>query len=249
MLKVADLFAHYGGIVAVRKLELDVQEGQAVALIGANGAGKSTTLKAICGLHREVRGSVVFRGAEICGLRTYKIARRGLVLVPEGRQILGSLTVLDNLVLGRLALGNRGPGATGDLDRVFALFPVLHSRRAQLGGSLSGGEQQMLAIGRALMAKPDLLVLDEPSLGLAPVIVGQMFDALQILQRGGLTILLVEQNATRALAFSNYAYILERGRVIDQGPSRDLAGKEDIIKHYLGETVMPASSHHGGSVS
>src|SRR5262249_27320213 len=159
---------------AVRRVDLEVRAGQAVALIGANGAGKSTTLRSLAGLHREAGGSVMFDGQEILGWRAPRVARRGLVLVPEGRQILGTMSVMENLALGRLALGNRGDSGTRELDQAFSLFPILHKRRTQLGGSLSGGEQQMLALARALMSRPKVLLLDEPSLGLAPQVVSQV---------------------------------------------------------------------------
>ncbi|MBL8671844.1 MAG: ABC transporter ATP-binding protein [Alphaproteobacteria bacterium] len=233
MLAVADLKASYSGIQALRGVSLDVAEGEIVGLIGPNGAGKSTLLNCISGIVRPAGGSITLDGAEIAAVPPWTVARRGLLQVPEGRQVLPELTVLENLLLGATALAGRK--ATYALDRVCELFPVLAERRAQRAGSLSGGQQQMLAIGRALMGGPRLLLLDEPSLGLAPLIVRQVFDALKALNAGGLTILLVEQNARQALDATNRAYVIEQGRVVHAGPSANLAQDPDIIAHYLGQ--------------
>jgi branched-chain amino acid transport system ATP-binding protein len=234
MLEVRDLTAAYGGIVAVRGASLSVAPGQCVALIGSNGAGKTTLLHTLCGLMRPSAGSMLFRGASIAGEPAYRVARKGMLLVPEGRQILGPLSVRENLELGRLALGSRPGGPYASLDAVLGLFPRLAERMEQVAGSLSGGEQQMLAIARALMGSPDLLLLDEPSLGLAPIVVSAVFDTLKRLNASGLTILLVEQNARRALDIAGYAYVMERGRIVDEGKSARLRSDPNIQSHYLG---------------
>ena len=244
MLEIRDLVVSYGSIAAVRKVDLCVRSGSVVALIGPNGAGKSTLINAVSGLLRPTAGHIVFAGHSIVGKRAYEIAREGLIQVPEGRQILGPLSVEENLLLGRLARGVRD-GASDDLDRVFTLFPILAERRHQEGGSLSGGQQQMLAIGRALMGEPRFLMLDEPSLGLSPLLVHQVFDALENLRASGLTILLVEQNARRALAVSEYAYVLEQGRIARHGKSSDLACDPDIAAHYLPDADLKTDSNRG----
>jgi branched-chain amino acid transport system ATP-binding protein len=234
MLTVRDLSAFYGGIVAVRGASLTVAAGKCVALIGSNGAGKTTLLNAICGALRPAAGNILFGETNITGEPAYRVARRGILLVPEGRQILGPLTVRENLELGRLALGSRRRGRRASLDAVFDLFPRLAERVEQVAGSLSGGEQQMLAIGRARMGEPELLLLDEPSLGLAPIVVAAVFEALKRLNSSGLTILLVEQNARRALEIADYAYVMERGRIVDEGESARLRTDPSIQSHYLG---------------
>jgi branched-chain amino acid transport system ATP-binding protein len=216
-------------------VSIDVAEGSIVALIGPNGAGKTTLLNAICGSVRPGTGRIRFAGQDITGIPAHRVARLGLLHVPEGRQILGPLSVRENLELGRLALGRRSDAGADQLRRVFAMFPILETRQAQAGGSLSGGEQQMLAIGRALMGRPRLLLLDEPSLGLSPLITGQVFAALRQLNAEGLTILLVEQNARRALAITQHAYVLEQGRIVQSGRSADLADDPGVIAHYLGQ--------------
>jgi len=234
VLKVAGISVDYGGVRALANVSVELAEGSIIALIGPNGAGKTTLLNAICGTLKPSEGTVLFRGKDITGIAAYRIARMGLLHVPEGRHILGPLSVGENLELGRLALGDRAAGGGNDLERVYGLFPVLERRREQEGGSLSGGEQQMLAIGRALMGRPRLLLLDEPSLGLSPLMSDQVFAALQQLNREGLTILLVEQNARRALQITQHAYVLEQGRIVRSGPSGDLAKDPAIIEHYLG---------------
>jgi branched-chain amino acid transport system ATP-binding protein len=238
MLEVRNLTSSYGGIVAVRGASLRVAAGQCVALIGSNGAGKTTLLHTVCGLMRPASGEITFRDADITGQPAYRVARKGILLVPEGRQILGPLSVRENLELGRLALGARPGGPNANLEAVLELFPRLAERLEQLAGSLSGGEQQMLAIGRALMGAPDLLLLDEPSLGLAPIVVATVFETLQRLNEAGLTILLVEQNARRALAIADYAYVMERGRIVDEGPSERLRSDPNIQSHYLGVAAV-----------
>ncbi len=232
MLTVKNLAVAYDGIDALRGIDLTVAAGELVALIGPNGAGKSTLLNALSGVVRPRSGSISFAGRSLSRTAPHRISRLGLLQVPEGRQILADLTVDENLLLGQLALGARKQ--RHDLASVRALFPILAERRRQLAGSLSGGQQQMLAIGRALMGAPDMLLLDEPSLGLAPMICTQVFDALRRLNADGLTILLVEQNATRALASTTRAYVLEQGRIVHTGASADLAADGRIIAHYLG---------------
>lgn len=241
MLAVRDLVVSYNGIRAVRNVSLSVPEGAMVALIGPNGAGKSSLLNAICGVLPPEAGTVTFAGVPVTGEPAYRVARRGMLQVPEGRRILGPLSVEDNLRLGALAARRRGSDVEGDLARVLALFPKLAERRRQSGGSLSGGEQQMLAIGRALMGRPRMLLLDEPSLGLAPIVVKQVFAALSALSRDGMTMLLVEQNAKAALAATSYAYVLEQGRIAQEGASAALACDPAIVAHYLGQAAAVPS--------
>jgi branched-chain amino acid transport system ATP-binding protein len=235
MLDVNHISAGYGAVAVLHDLSFTVGKGHAVAILGANGAGKTTLLKTICGLIRASAGAIEFDGTSVTRLATYEIARRGAVMVPEGRQILGPLTVAENLRLGHRAAARRGGVLREDIDQVFALFPILAERRNQVAGQLSGGQQQMLAIGRALMGRPRLLLLDEPSLGLGPAIVAQVFETLQRVHQGGLTMLLVEQNAKRALDATDYAYVMERGRIVHQGPSRQLQSDPVVIEHYLGQ--------------
>ena len=232
MLKITNLSASYSGISALHGVSLDVDTGEMIALIGANGAGKSTLLNCISGIVPAAAGSAAFKGAELRGKRPAAIARLGLLQVPEGRQILGDLSVQENLQLGELALGGRS--ATWSYDKVVDLFPVLGKRQEQRAGSLSGGEQQMLAIGRALMGAPEMLLLDEPSLGLAPIIVDQVFAVLKQLNEAGLTILLVEQNARRALGVASRACILERGKVVREGSAAEIAADPQVVSYYLG---------------
>ena len=233
MLDVGHVVAGYGGIEAVRGLSLRVPEGGMVALIGPNGAGKSTLLNTISGVVRPRSGHVRLAGTDIAGLSAHRIARLGLLQVPEGRRVLGPLSVLENLLLGRQAARGRPPGS---LDEVFALFPVLAERRRQHAGSLSGGQQQMLAIGRALMGRPRLLLLDEPSLGLSPLMAATVFEALGRLNGAGLTMLVVEQNARRALAACPTAYVIEGGRIVAGGNSAALLDDPAVIAHYLGQS-------------
>lgn len=233
MLEVSDVSASYSGIKALRGASLRVDDGEFVALIGPNGAGKSTLLNCLSGVVRPTGGSIRFQGEELLGVAPWHVSRKGLIQVPEGRQVLPNLTVRENLELGATALSGRQP--TYSLERIQALFPILAERREQRAGSLSGGQQQMLAIGRALMGAPRLLLLDEPSLGLAPVIVIQVFDALRALNQQGLTILLVEQNARQALLATDRAYVIEQGRIVHQGRSDDLSNDPAIVAHYLGQ--------------
>ena len=232
MLEVKDLAAAYSGIEALRGVSLHIDKGEMIALIGANGAGKSTLLNCLSGTVRARRGSIRFEGEEITGVKPHRISRQGLLHVPEGRQILVELTIEENLLLGELARGGRS--SNYGLSDVYKLFPILEERRALRGGTLSGGQQQMLAIGRALMGGPKLLLLDEPSLGLSPIITDQVFAALRSLNEAGLTILLVEQNAHRALQATSRAYLLEHGEMAYQGNSADLINDEKVIAHYLG---------------
>jgi len=232
MLEVKDLAAAYSGIEALRGVSLHIDAGEMVALIGANGAGKSTLLNCLSGTVRPRRGSIRFDGHEIAGMKPHRVSRQGLLQVPEGRQILVELTVEKNLQLGELARGSRDSNFS--LGDVYKLFPILKERRTQRGGTLSGGQQQMLAIGRALIGGPKLLLLDEPSLGLSPIITDQVYDALRSLNDAGLTILLVEQNAHRALQATKRAYLLEHGELAFQGNSADLINDEKVIAHYLG---------------
>jgi branched-chain amino acid transport system ATP-binding protein len=223
----------YGPVSAVAGVGLEVPEGEIRAILGANGAGKSSTIKAILGLLKARAGTIEFQGRPIHGLATHRIHRLGIAWVPEGRQLFSTLTVHENLEMGAFA---RGAGARfpAKLDEVFALFPRLRERRTQVAGSLSGGEQQMLAIARALMAEPRLLLMDEPSLGLAPKIVQRLFEQIQEINARGLSILMVEQNARQALKIAHYAYLLEVGRLVDEGPSRELEASENVKRVYLG---------------
>jgi branched-chain amino acid transport system ATP-binding protein len=230
MLNVSGLCASYGAIRAVTDLSFEVGAGRMVALLGANGAGKSTTLRSIAGLHRPVRGSIKLDGEEISTLPVHRVVRRGLALVPEGRMIVAPLSVEENLKLSTYA----GRGVEGDLvSRVYELFPRLKERRDQVAGLMSGGEQQMLAIGRALMTEPRMLVLDEPSMGLAPAIVDLVFQAIVTLHRQGQSILLVEQNAEIALSVCDYAYLIKRGSIVAQGTGATLRADAGVLDAYL----------------
>ena len=233
MLTLEDVRVYYGAIQAVKGISLEVQDRELVALVGSNGAGKTTTLRTISGLFRPRTGRIVYDGVDLTKLAPHEVVGCGVSQAPEGRQIFGSLTVRENLMLGGVRRKDRG--ALGeDLERVFYLFPVLKERLRQAGGTLSGGEQQMLAIGRALMARPRLLLLDEPSLGLAPLMVGRIFDVIARLKAEGVTILLVEQNARKALAVADRAYVLETGRIAISGPARELAANPEVERVYLG---------------
>ena len=232
MLEVKDLKAGYRGIQALKGVSLSVAAGEMVAIIGANGAGKSTLLNTLSAIVPASGGRIEFDGQDITGGTAHQVARAGLLQVPEGRQVLAEMTVQENLQLGALARGPRP--AFYELDKVLTLFPILKERMSQLAGTLSGGQQQMLAIGRALMGSPRVLLLDEPSLGLSPLMTQQVFQALTQLHGEGLTIVLVEQNAHRALAATQRAYVLERGLIVQQGASSELQNDPTIIEHYLG---------------
>ncbi len=234
ILEVKDLRVSYGAIEALKGVSLRLEAGEIVTLIGANGAGKSTTLRAIMGLVPARSGEVKFRGAPTRSTPTFRLVRDGLILVPEGRAIFANLTVLENLELGAYARRDRD-GLAADFDKVFRIFPRLKEREKQIGGTLSGGEQQMLAIARALMSRPRVLLLDEPSLGLAPILVHTIFESIEEIHREGTPVLLVEQNANAALKHSNRAYVLETGVVSLEGSSADVANNPKVKEAYLGE--------------
>lgn len=235
LLRIEGLHTHYGYVHALKGMDLEVEEGEIVSLIGANGAGKSTTLRAISGLVRPSEGRVEFEGERIDSLPAHKIVEQGISQAPEGRQIFSTLTVMENLNMGAYSLGGRQEVIEKNRQRVFDLFPRLEERKGQLGGTLSGGEQQMLTIGRALMAQPRLLMLDEPSLGLAPILVRTIFDTIRQINERGVTVLLVEQNARAALKVAHRGYVLETGRVVLSGRAEDLLQDERVRKAYLGE--------------
>ena len=236
MLRLADVVASYGPVTVLHSLSLEVHSGEIVCLLGGNAAGKSTTLKTILGMVRPSAGSVELDQERIDRLATEDIVRRGIALVPESRRIFARMTVWENLAMGAYTR-RQAPGGefAADLDRVYTLFPRLKERTAQHGGTLSGGEQQMLAIGRALMARPRLLLMDEPSMGLAPVLVEQVFDIIQTINRQGTTVLVVEQNAAVALSIAHRAYVLQEGRIVTQGPAASLLDEDHIRRAYLGE--------------
>lgn len=233
LLEVRDLEVAYGHIEAVRGISFDVKAGEIRTLVGANGAGKSTTLLALSGLVRPRAGSIRFEGEDLTALKTHQIVERGLVQVAEGRAILTTLSVRENLELGAYRRKDRAAIA-GDLERVLALFPRLHERIDALAGNLSGGEQQMLAIGRALLARPRLLLLDEPSMGLAPIIVQDIFRKLREINAEGLSIFLVEQNVRQALKVAQHAYVLENGHIVLDGSGRELLDDPKVVAAYLG---------------
>ena len=233
MLKITDLSVYHGHVHALKGISLRVDEGEIVALIGANGAGKSTTLSAISGVVKPNGGRIVFHGLDITNSRPQEIVRSGIVQAPEGRAILATLTVRENLDLGAFTRKDR-PQVRKDLDAVLSRFPVLLNKANNRAGTLSGGEQQMLAIGRALMARPKMLLLDEPSMGLAPLLVREIFDIIQEIKRQGTFILLVEQNARAALTISNRGYVLETGRIVLEGTGEALLHDPMVIRAYLG---------------
>ncbi|MFL5364774.1 MAG: ABC transporter ATP-binding protein [Myxococcales bacterium] len=235
LLEVRDLTVAYGHVQAVRGISLSVQDGQIVTLIGPNGAGKSSTLNAIAGLVRPQRGTVLLEGKDVAGLPAHRAARDGIVLVPEGRAILQRMTVEENLRLAAEMRGGRGVSAAVAVQ--LENFPSLARRRAVPAGQMSGGEQQMLAVARALLQKPRILLLDEPSMGLAPILIGQIFALLEQIHRAGTTLLLVEQNARKALAVSDHAYVLERGSIALSGPAADLTRDPRVQAAYLGGDV------------
>ncbi len=236
LLALQGLALAYGGIQAVKGIDLTVGAGELVCLIGANGAGKTTTLKGICGLLPARAGKVRYAGDDITGRRPFELVRRGLVMVPEGRGVFGGLTIEENLAMGAYIRDDRA--AIGqDIERVFTLFPRLKERRRQTAGTLSGGEQQMLAIGRALMSRPRLLLLDEPSMGLAPLMVQKVFETIIAVSREGVTMLLIEQNARLALEVSDRAYVLESGEITLEGEAAKLLHDPKVRAAYLGETA------------
>ena len=231
MLKIENLSVNYGGIEAVRDISFEVPEGAIITLIGANGAGKSTTLRAIAGLLKPKSGSITYNGEELIGKPTDQIVSRGITLVPEGRRVFPDMTVLENLKIGAYL---RKDNLTEDIRWVYDLFPRLEERSWQAAGTLSGGEQQMLAVGRALMSKPKVIMMDEPSLGLAPIIVQGIFDIIKEINRQGVTVLLIEQNANMALHTADLGYVLETGKITLTGPGKELLVNEDVKKAYLG---------------
>ena len=237
MLKAESVSAFYGAIQALRNLSVHVSPGEIVTLLGANGAGKTTLMKVISGIHPMAKGRLFFQGKDLLGLPAERILQLGIGQVPEGRQIFAPLSVLDNLLLGAyLRFRKREKKEVWrDLDAIFDLFPILRDRQKQRAGTLSGGEQQMLAIGRTLMAKPQLLLLDEPSMGLAPMVVNLILQSIQVLRTRGTTVLLVEQNAKAALKIADRGYVLETGRIILEGETRDLLDNKEVQRAYLGK--------------
>ncbi len=233
MLKVDNINVYYGAIHALKGISVEVNQGEIVTLIGANGAGKSTTLRTVSGLLKPKSGQIVFEGQNIAGMAAQNIVKLGISQVPEGRRVFANMSVLENLELGAY-LRSDSKEIKDDMDTVFARFPRLAERRSQLAGTLSGGEQQMLAMGRALMSRPRILLLDEPSMGLAPLLVKEIFSIIKDINETGTTILLVEQNAHMALSIANKAYVLETGRITLSGDAKELAESEEIRKAYLG---------------
>lgn len=233
ILKVDNLSAAYGGIQALRGVSLEVQEGEIVSVLGANGAGKSTLLKCISSVMKTTGGTVEFMGKPV-SKKPYEVVEAGLVQVPEARQIFAKLTVYENLRIGSNFRKDQN-GIKEDIERVYSIFPRLKEREKQYGGLLSGGEQQMLAIGRGMMARPKLMMFDEPSLGLAPVIVQQVFEVIKELNKEGISIMLIEQNAQKALSISDHAYIMQTGRVVMHGTGKELLADENMVSAYLGE--------------
>ena len=233
MLEVKDIDVYYGAIHALKKLSINVEQGSIVTLIGANGAGKTTTLKTISGLLRPRSGVIHFKGKEITKVPPEKIVGLGISQVPEGRRVFASMSVLENLEMGAY-LRKKKSEINNDMENVFIRFPRLKERSRQMAGTLSGGEQQMLAIGRALMARPELLLMDEPSMGLAPLLVKEIFEIIKDINSRGTTILLVEQNANMALSIADYAYVIETGEIVLQGSAKELMHSEDVKNAYLG---------------
>ena len=233
MLKINNLHVHYGGIKALKGISVEVPEKKIITLIGANGAGKSTTLRCVIGLVPSASGSVIYNGEDITKKKTMNIVKKGMVLIPEGRRVFPNLTADENLILGAYAQKNKKE-VEKDKKNVFDIFPRLYERRTQKAGTLSGGEQQMLSVGRALMSKPKLLMMDEPSLGLAPLLVKEVFKIIKDINDLGVTILLIEQNAKAALEIADYGYVLETGRIVLEGNGKELLINEDVKKSYLG---------------
>jgi len=232
MIEVKDLVVKYGGITALQGISLKIPEGKIVCMVGANGAGKSTTINAISGMVKKSAGSITYNGVDL-NLAPQKIVKRGVVQVPEGRKIFSGISVKENIILGAFLIKDKAR-VENNLEKIYKLFPILEQRKNQGGGTLSGGEQQMLAIGRALMSEPKILLMDEPSLGLAPKLILEIFNLIQDLNNNGLTILLVEQNARKALSISDYAYILETGSIVAEGSGKELSEDAIIKKAYLG---------------
>jgi len=235
MLKINDLHVYYGGIHALKGVSLQVPENKIVTLVGANGAGKSTLLRAISNLVPVASGNITFKDQDITGKNTVDIVRNGITMVPEGRRIFANLTVLENLRMGAYARKEKAE-IEADIEKMYGLFPRLKERSWQIAGTLSGGEQQMLAIARALMSRPKLLMMDEPSLGLAPLLVKEVFRIIKNIHSQGMTILLIEQNATAALKIADYGYVLETGTIVMRGPGQELADNQDVRQAYLGKS-------------
>lgn len=240
LLKVSNIETYYGQIQALKGISLDVEEGKIVTLLGANGAGKSTTMKTIVGLLKPKKGSVEFLGENVVGLRPDQLLRKGVALVPEGRAILSGMSVIENLDMG--AYHRKDKNIERDIEEVMERFPILKERQSQLAGTLSGGQQQMLAIARALLSKPKLLLLDEPSMGLAPLIVADIFKIIREIKDAGTTVLLVEQNAKQALKIADYGYVMETGKVIIEGKASDLLEDPRIVEAYLGRKSTSTSA-------
>ncbi|MDR3597249.1 ABC transporter ATP-binding protein [Clostridium sp.] len=236
MIKIDNLVVAYGGIEALKGISLEVPNGKIVTLVGANGAGKSTTLKSIVGLVKPKSGSINYEGADLTKLNTELMVKKGIALVPEGRRVFADLTVLENLKIGAYTRKDT-KGIAEDLEKVYSLFPRLKERTWQLAGTLSGGEQQMLAIGRALMSRPKLIMMDEPSLGLAPIIVKELFGIIKRINEEGMTVLLIEQNANAALKIADVGYIMETGKITLSGSGKELLANDEIKKAYLGEAL------------
>lgn len=236
MLKIDNLVVAYGGIEALKGISLEVEEGKIVTLIGANGAGKSTTLRSVMGLVKPKQGTINYLGNNLLEMKTQNMVSKGITLVPEGRRIFPNLSVLENLKIGAFARNDEN-GIKEDMEWVYDLFPILKERSWQVAGTLSGGEQQMLAVGRALMSRPKLMMMDEPSLGLAPLIVKSIFNIIKEVNKLGVTILLIEQNANAALHIADLGYVMETGRIILKGTGTELLNNPDVRKAYLGETT------------
>lgn len=233
MLKLTNIETYYGQIQALKGINLEVDDGKIVTLLGANGAVKSTTMRTIAGLLKPKKGTVEFLGQNVTGLKPHQLLRKGIALVPEGRAILSTMTVLENLEMG--AYHRKDGNVKEDIKQVMKRFPILEERQTQLAGTLSGGQQQMLAIARALLSKPKLLLLDEPSMGLAPIIVSEIFRIIQEIKEEGTTVLVVEQNAKQALKIADYGYVMETGKIIMEGFAKDLLKDERIVEAYLGK--------------
>ena len=236
MLELKGVVSGYGNITALKSIDLSVPEGKIVSLIGANGAGKSTTMRTIMGLVKAREGSISFLGQDLTKLKTHEIVKAGISLVPEGRQILQDMTVYENLEMGAYIRKDKA-GIEEDIKKVFKRFPILDERSYQLGGTLSGGQQQMLAIGRALMARPKLLLLDEPSMGLAPLVVNEIFEVIKEISQEGATVLVVEQNVRQALKIADYAYVLETGKMVLDGSAEEVRHDPRVMEAYLGGRV------------
>ncbi|HEX3043640.1 MAG TPA: ABC transporter ATP-binding protein [Bacillota bacterium] len=237
MLKIENLVVSYGGIEALKGISLEVEDGKIVTLVGANGAGKSTTLRSIVGLVKPASGSITYNGEDLLKIKTHRLAPSGITLVPEGRRVFSNLSVLENLKIGAFTRTDE-KGIQSDIEWIYSLFPILKERSWQSAGTLSGGEQQMLAVGRALMSRPKLLMMDEPSLGLAPLIVKDIFSIVQEIHKQGVTILLIEQNANAALHIADIGYVMETGRITLKGTGQELLSNDQVKQAYLGHKTV-----------